>query len=72
MGSRGAKRIIRSMGVVFDEDQFFGDIEITERFKEVVDGVVDLTPTPFLMQTTGGEGGQNDPNRDEAQGLPDE
>ncbi|MFX6409685.1 hypothetical protein ABTG43_19060, partial [Acinetobacter baumannii] len=43
----------------------------TEKSKEVVDGVVDLTPTPSLVQTIGGEVGQNDLDRDEAQGLPD-
>ena len=66
------RKIIRSRDVVFHEDQFFGDIEKTEKSKEVVNGVVDLTPTPSPVQTTGGEGGQYDPNHDEAQGLPNE
>ena len=34
--------------------------------------MVDLTLTPSPVQTIGGEGGQNDPDRDEAQGLPNE
>ena len=43
------RKIIKSRDVVFHEDQFFGDIENTEKSKEVVDGVVDLTQRLLLQ-----------------------
>lgn len=55
--------------MVFHEDQFFGDVEKTYKSKKVVDGVVDLTLIPSIVQTTGGKGVRDDPNNDEALGL---
>lgn len=50
------RKIIKSRDVVFHEDQLSGDIEKTDKFKEIIDGVVDLTLIPSLLKTKGGKG----------------
>lgn len=66
------RNIIRSRDVVFQEDQLFGDVEKNDNSKEIVDGVVDLTHIPSLVQTTGGEGKHDDSDCNETHGLPSE
>lgn len=64
------RKIIKSRDVVFHEDQLSGDIEKTDKFKEIIDGVVDLTLIPSLLKTKGGKGVQDNLNTDDARGLP--
>lgn len=47
----------RNRDVISHEDHFFGDVEKTDKSKEKVDGVIDMTHLSSLLKTRGGEGG---------------
>ena len=45
------KKMIRSRDVVFHENENLGDLEKTEKTKDAIVGIPDLTPTSSFLQS---------------------